>query len=81
MIIGKVVCEEIPELNSNHEEADTKLLLHAKHASETGEASIVIKSFDTGDPCLSLLQGYTSTDPHNKEGENEKHLSGDFYHS
>ena len=47
VIIGKVVCEEIPELNSNHEEADTKLLLHTKHASENGEASIIIKSPDT----------------------------------
>ena len=44
---GKVVCEEIPKLNSNHEEADTKLLLHAKHASENGETCITIKSPDT----------------------------------
>ena len=44
---GKVVWEEIPELNSNHEEADTKLLLHAKHASENGETTIMIKSRDT----------------------------------
>ena len=44
---GKVVCKEITELNSNHEEADTKLLLHAKHASENGETTIIIKSPDT----------------------------------
>ncbi|KAK3731327.1 hypothetical protein QZH41_001755 [Actinostola sp. cb2023] len=44
---NKVVCEEIHELNSNHEEADTKILLHAKHASENGETTIVIKSPDT----------------------------------
>ena len=41
---GKVVCNEITELNNNHEEADTKLLLHAKHASENGETTIIIKS-------------------------------------
>ena len=44
---GKVVCKEITELNSNHEEAGTKLLLHAKHASENGETTIIIKSPDT----------------------------------
>ena len=44
---GKVVCEEILELNSNHEEADTKLLLHAKHAAENGDTTIIIKSPDT----------------------------------
>ena len=44
---GKVVCEEITDLNSNREEADTKLLLHAKHASENGETTIIIKSPDT----------------------------------
>ena len=44
---GKVACKEITELNSNHEEADTKLLLHAKHASENGETTIIIKYPDT----------------------------------
>ena len=44
---GKVVCKEITKLNSNYEEADTKLLLHAKHASENGETTIIIKSPDT----------------------------------
>ena len=44
---GKVACKEITELNSNHEEADTKLLLHAKHGSENGETTIIIKSLDT----------------------------------
>lgn len=44
VVIGKVVCEEINELNSNHEEADTKLLLHTKHASDNGETNIIIKS-------------------------------------
>ena len=44
---GKVVCGEILELNSNHEEADTKVLLHPKHASDNGEFTIIIKSPDT----------------------------------
>ncbi|XP_068718128.1 uncharacterized protein [Montipora capricornis] len=44
---GKVVCEAITELNSNHEEADTRLLLRAKHASENGETTVIIKSPDT----------------------------------
>jgi len=48
---SKVVCEEIHELNSNHEEADTKILLHAKHASENGEITIIIKSPDTDVAC------------------------------
>ena len=43
---GNVVCE-ILELNSNHEEADTELLLHAKHASKNNETCIIIKSPDT----------------------------------
>ena len=47
VVIGKVVCEEINELNSNHEEADTKLLLHTKHASDNGEPNVLIKSPDT----------------------------------
>lgn len=43
----KVLCEEISELGSNHEEADTKLLLHAKHAADSGESTVIIKSQDT----------------------------------
>jgi len=44
---SKVVCEEITELNSSHEETDTKLLLHAKHTSENNETTIIIESPDT----------------------------------
>ena len=43
---GKVICVEVPELNSNHEEAVMKLLLHARHAADNGETAI-IKSPDT----------------------------------
>lgn len=37
---------EVPELESDHEEADTRLLLHAHHAS-TNHQDIVIRSPDT----------------------------------
>lgn len=38
---------EVPELTSSQEEADTRLILHAKHAAENGCTSIVIVSEDT----------------------------------
>lgn len=44
---GIVTKVEIPNLNSNHVEADTKMFLHAKHAASSGHTSIVIKSPDT----------------------------------
>ena len=40
------LCKEISALSSNHEESHTKLLLHAKHAAENGESTIIIKSQD-----------------------------------
>lgn len=39
-------CVIVPPLRSDHEEADTRLLLHAKHASQT-HRRIVIRSPDT----------------------------------
>ena len=39
--------QEIQELACNHEEADDRLLLHAKHASTQGDSSVVIRSTDT----------------------------------
>lgn len=47
VINGRVVCEEIDELRCSHEEADTRMLLHAKHAAENGEATVIIRSPDT----------------------------------
>ena len=35
------------ELISSHEEADTRLLLHAKHAADNGYKSVIIVSEDT----------------------------------
>ena len=41
-----VVMEEIPELKCDHEEADTRMFVHAQHAAESVE-TVVIKSPDT----------------------------------
>lgn len=38
---------EVVELECDHEEADTRLLLHAKHASDHGFSVVVTKSPDT----------------------------------
>ena len=38
---------EVVELECDHEEADTRLLLHAKHASDHGFSGVAIKSPDT----------------------------------
>ena len=43
---GTVVCEECVALESDHEEADTRILLHTKHAMNTCD-SVIIKSPDT----------------------------------
>ena len=45
---GHVICSEIDELCSSHEETDTRLLLHAFHAScEAHRDTIIIQSPDT----------------------------------
>ena len=41
-----VIPENIPELESNHEEADTRLLLHVKHAAQTYD-HLIVKTPDT----------------------------------
>ena len=41
-----VVCSVCPELESNHEEADTRMVLHAKHASNPYD-TVIIRSSDT----------------------------------
>ena len=38
---------EVEELRCDHEEADTRLLLHAAHAADAGHKSVVIRSPDT----------------------------------
>lgn len=39
-------CDTVPALNADHKEADTRMLLHTKHASQDGQ-KIVIQSPDT----------------------------------
>ena len=45
---------EVPELHSSQEEADTKMLLHARHACEEGYERIIIESRDTDVLILSM---------------------------
>jgi len=44
---GLISATLVPELYSNHEEADTRMLLHAQHASLAGYDKVFIKSSDT----------------------------------
>lgn len=46
--------EEVLELESTQEEADTRLLLHAKHVTESGIQSIVIHADDTDIAVIAL---------------------------
>ena len=45
-ITGESV-EEVPELASSHEEADTRLLLHASHAAQEGHEAVIAITEDT----------------------------------
>ena len=48
------VCMPVPELNSDHEEADTRMLLHIQHFHNIKPRSIIIHSPDTGVTVLAL---------------------------
>ena len=37
----------VQELECSHEEADTRILLHAQHATEAGHGTVIIRSPDT----------------------------------
>lgn len=50
---NELIVEEVSELQCDHEEADTRMYLHAAHASKTHE-SIIIKSPDTDVLLLGL---------------------------
>ena len=50
--------EEFSELKSSQEEADTRLLLHALHAAESGSTAVVISAEDTD--VLILCLGFCS---------------------
>ena len=53
VVDNEVVVEEIHELECDHEEADTRMILHAKHAS-TNYSNILIRSPDTDVMLLSI---------------------------
>lgn len=51
--------EEVPELESTQEEADTRLLLHAQHAAKQGYKAAIICSEDTDVFIISLAMHST----------------------
>ena len=46
-MLTKEESKEVSDLESTHEEADTRMIFHAAHASRTGNTSVVIVSEDT----------------------------------
>ena len=57
---GEMLCSEVEELFCDHEEADTRMIAHAMHASQSYR-SIIIKSPDT-DVFLIVLNACLSID-------------------
>ena len=51
---GNSTTNDVPELHCDHEEADTRLVFHAKHAAEAGHLNIIIKSPDTDVVIIAL---------------------------
>ena len=51
---GRIVVQDIQDLKSTQEEADTRMLLHASHACNEGFSSILIKSSDTDVKVLAV---------------------------
>ena len=49
-----VIKLEVPQLQCTHEEADTRLLLHAVHAASNGCSGVVIRTTDTGVAVLAI---------------------------
>ena len=47
--------KEIPDLKAQHEEADTRLALHAAHASKAGKQSVIIIISEDTDGFLICL--------------------------
>lgn len=53
---GKCHFEDVEELISKKQEADTRLLLHAKHASDTGNHSLMVTRIPDTDVCINCLR-------------------------
>ena len=51
--------DQVPELSSSQEEADTRLLLHASHAAKEGYEAVVVNSEDTD--VFILLLGFSNS--------------------
>ena len=47
-------CDEVADLKSTHEEADTRLLLHASHGANMGSKAVIITAEDTDVMVLCL---------------------------
>ena len=45
-LLGDMSCTEIKELSSDHEQADTRMIAHARHAS-LSYSNVIVKSPDT----------------------------------
>ena len=43
---GEISRQVLPELSCNHEEADTRILLHATHAAQNGYSTMYLRSPD-----------------------------------
>ena len=64
--------DSFPPLDSNHEEADTRLLLHAKHAASTYD-TVIIRSPDTDVLVLcTAMQQFIVKDVHMMTGSGNK---------
>ena len=62
-----VQCVVQPDLECTHEEADTRILLHAKHASIASESHILLRSTDIDVLTLAVYvcSVYTHENKHN----------------
>ena len=66
--VDAAACEPVPELQCNHEEADTRMVLHARHAGGT----CVIHSDDTDVLVLLLAHSPSLTKCYMKKGRGAK---------
>ena len=55
VIDDQVKSQQVEELECTHEEADTRIILHAKHVADHGKSTIVIKSPDSDVTMLARL--------------------------
>ena len=66
--LDAAACEPVPELQCNHDEADTRMVLHARHAGGT----CVIHSHDTDVLVLLLAHSSSLTKCYMKKGRGAK---------